>query len=392
VFRRILPLFLFIAPLQAHLLNMTRVLVTFSETSRIEVTIEADLTQTLGSPEVYYSLSRQPPDKQKPALVQVLPRVLADLQFKTGETPLVLELQQFSVPQKSRAEFEDYYVGKMTKLVLFGTLPPQRLPFQIVCAPGAHIEFPLAITQVFPSRKFRSTRWIETPGEHTQPLDYDKAEANDTVSPVFIPIQESTYSHWQRVILVQGTALLRFLNLGFHHIIPKGTDHILFVLGLFFLGIGWRKLLSQTTVFTIAHGTTLFLSTKGIFTLPPWFVEPAIACSITFIAVENIFNPKLSVSRLLLVFAFGLIHGLGFASSLNEVPMPQHEYAVALLGFNFGVDFGQLFIIGCAFFLVGWWRHHSWFRSRITVPASCLIALIGAYWAVERILNYAHGS
>jgi hypothetical protein len=387
----LLLLLLLILPLRAHLLNMTRVQVTFAESPSVEILLEVDLTQTLGSGEAYFTLSRLPVAQQKPAVLRLLPGLLNDLQFKAGEQVIPLDLVEFNLPQKSRAEFEDYYVGKMARLVLHGTLPAGRAPFQIVCAPGAHLEFPLAITQVFPSRKFRATRWIETPGEHTTPLDYDHVEANDTVAPVWVPVNESGYAHWQRVALVQGAALVRFLGLGFRHIVPEGTDHILFVLGLFFLGLGWKKLLSQTSVFTVAHGTTLFLSTRGIFTLPPWFVEPAIAASITFIAVENIWRPRLSPSRLFLVFAFGLIHGLGFASSLNEVPMPRHEYGMALLGFNFGVDFGQLFIIGCAFLVVGWWRNKTWFHGRIAVPGSALIALVGAYWMVERIWNYAHG-
>jgi hypothetical protein len=179
--------------------------------------------------------------------------------------------------------------------------------------------------------------------------------------------------------------LAMYLRLGFHHIVPEGIDHILFVLGLFFLGITWRKLLSQTTVFTVAHATTLFLSTYGIFRLPSHYVEPAIALSISYIAFENVFRPRLGPGRLAIVFCFGLIHGLGFASSLSDVPFPKHQFIFALLGFNFGVDFGQLFVIGCAFALVGWFRNKPWFRARIAIPCSLVIAAVGLFWAVQRI-------
>ena len=162
--------------------------------------------------------------------------------------------------------------------------------------------------------------------------------------------------------------LATYLRLGFRHIVPEGTDHILFVLGLFFLGITWRKLLSQTTVFTIAHATTLFLATYGIFRLPSQIVEPAIALSITWIAAENVIRPTLGPARLAIVFAFGLVHGLGFASSLSEVPFPKRDFLIALLGFNFGVDFGQLFVIGLALLSVGWFRKAPWFRRRIAIP------------------------
>src|SRR6202040_3153868 len=121
-----------------------------------------------------------------------------------------------------------------------------------------------------------------------------------------------------------------YLRLGFKHIVPEGADHILFVLGLFFLGITWRKLLSQTTVFTIAHATTLFLSTYGIFSLSSRYVEPSIALSIGWFAIENVFKPRLGPSRLAVVFAFGSVHGLGFASSLSGIPFPKHDFIVAL--------------------------------------------------------------
>jgi hypothetical protein len=189
---------------------------------------------------------------------------------------------------------------------------------------------------------------------------------------------------------VQAGALWIYLRLGFHHIVPSGIDHILFVLGLFFLGISWRKLISQTAVFTVAHATTLYLSSQNIVNLPPWLVQPAIALSITFIALENIWKPKLSAFRLGVVFFFGLVHGLGFAAGLKQLPLPKHEFLMALLGFNFGVDFGQLFVLLLAFLAVGWWRNKPWYFSRIAVPASGLIAFIGALWTIQRILFFAH--
>ena len=169
---------------------------------------------------------------------------------------------------------------------------------------------------------------------------------------------------------------------------PDGADHILFVLGLFFFGLSWRKLLSQTTVFTVAHATTLYLSSKGIFSLPSWLVDPGIALSITFIAFENIWQPKLNAGRLAVVFFFGLVHGLGFASGLKQLSLPKREFLVGLLGFNFGVDFGQLFIILLAFLFVGWMRKETWYTARVAVPASFVIGLIGAYWTVERIIYH----
>jgi hypothetical protein len=138
-------------------------------------------------------------------------------------------------------------------------------------------------------------------------------------------------------------------------------------------------------VFTIAHATTLFLSRYGVVSVPGRIVEPLIALSIACIALENIWWPKLGPARLALVFTFGLVHGLGFAGSLAEVKFPEHQFLMALLGFNFGVDFGQLFIIALALLAVGWWRNKPWFRPRVTIPCCLTIAAIGLFWTVQRI-------
>ena len=117
-------------------------------------------------------------------------------------------------------------------------------------------------------------------------------------------------------------------------------------------------------------------------------MEPLIALSIAAIAIENVFRPRLGPGRLIVVFAFGLIHGLGFAASLSDVPFPQHDFIMALLGFNVGVDLGQLFIILILTICLGWASKKSWYRGMIAVPASLAIALIGLFWAVERVYLY----
>jgi hypothetical protein len=178
----------------------------------------------------------------------------------------------------------------------------------------------------------------------------------------------------------------KFLALGFWHIIPTGPDHILFVLGLFLLSPTLRPLLWQVTAFTVAHSATLALSLNGLISLSPAVVEPLIAASIGFVAIENLFTSKLKPWRPAVVFAFGLLHGLGFAGVMQELGLPRDHLAAALVGFNLGVEAGQLAVIGAAFLLVGWFRHRSWYRTAVAVPASLAIAVIGAYWVVERTL------
>src|SRR6185295_19138503 len=140
-----------------------------------------------------------------------------------------------------------------------------------------------------------------------------------------------------------------YLKLGFTHILPEGPDHILFVLGIFLLSRRLKPILQQVTAFTVAHTLTLGLSIYGLVSLPPSIVEPLIALSIVFVAVENVLTPELKPSRIALVFAFGLLHGLGFAGVLSQLRLRPSEFLTALLSFNLGVAGGQLAVTGLAF-------------------------------------------
>jgi len=178
----------------------------------------------------------------------------------------------------------------------------------------------------------------------------------------------------------------QYTVLGFTHILPLGLDHILFVLGLFLLSVRWRPLLIQVTSFTVAHTLTLALSIYGVFSLPATIVEPLIAASIVYVAVENILTPVLHAWRPFVVFGFGLLHGMGFAGVLEEIGLPRAEFVTGLLTFNVGVELGQLAVISMAYLLVGhWFKDRPWYRTRVVIPASALIALTGAWWTVERV-------
>lgn len=179
--------------------------------------------------------------------------------------------------------------------------------------------------------------------------------------------------------------IVQFLGMGFRHIIPDGLDHILFVLGLYFLSPKIRDLLWQVTAFTIAHSITLALAAFHIFSLPGRIVEPLIALSITTVGVENLFSRKVHPWRWVVVFCFGLIHGMGFADILRETRLPTGEALTALLGFNVGVEIAQLAILLTAMLLTGWWQKRTWYFGYVAAPASIVIACIGAFWAVQRI-------
>ena len=180
---------------------------------------------------------------------------------------------------------------------------------------------------------------------------------------------------------------VEYIPVGFDHILPKGLDHVLFVLGLYFLSLKLSVLLWQITSFTLAHTVTLAAAALGLVSVPATLVEPLIAASIIFVAVENLFSKRLSKWRPFVIFAFGLLHGLGFASVLSAFGLPDKQFIPALIGFNIGVELGQLTVILIAFIILGYWfGKKAWFRARISIPASLLIAATGGWWFLERTL------
>ena len=182
--------------------------------------------------------------------------------------------------------------------------------------------------------------------------------------------------------------IVEYIELGFTHIIPRGLDHIIFILGLTLISKRLVDLVIQVTAFTVAHSATLALGLYGILEISASIVEPLIAASIVYIAVENIWHHKVNRSRALVVFAFGLLHGLGFAGVLTELGLPARDFVVGLLSFNAGVELGQLAIILGAYLSIGIWIiRYSWYRARFAVPMSVLIGLVGCYWFVERVIS-----
>ena len=376
----------------AHTMMMTQVLVSFGQPGTVDVKLDVDLTMLLGSPERYYELATEPSERQQEDVRRLVPRVVDNLQLFVGQQRLQLVFRGFSASKAQKADYLDASMSKLSTLSFVAALPAgATAALKLVVPLGAEVDYPIAYTVQIPSAHVSVTRWVEEGMHESDSFKWaDKVPWRQAsgAAPVSALAPGAATPALNPDALPWPRQLTLYLRLGFHHIVPEGADHILFVLGLFFLGITWRKLLSQTTVFTVAHATTLFLSTYGIFSLPSRYVEPAIALSIAFIAIENVVKPKLGPGRLAIVFGFGLIHGLGFASSLSDVPFPKSDFIVALLGFNFGVDLGQLFVVAVAFLAVGWFRNRHWFRRGISIPCSLAIAMVGLFWAVQRIIYY----
>ncbi len=185
--------------------------------------------------------------------------------------------------------------------------------------------------------------------------------------------------------LSRTDAAMVYLKLGFTHILPLGVDHILFVISIFLLNPKLKSVIWQATAFTVAHSITLGLAMYQIITPPTHIIEPIIALSIMFVAIENIITDKLKSARIIIVFIFGLIHGMGFASALTELGLPQSQFFTCLITFNVGVELGQITVILITWLLIGkWFAPKEWYRPRVVVPISVVIAMMGLYWTVER--------
>ena len=177
-----------------------------------------------------------------------------------------------------------------------------------------------------------------------------------------------------------------YIKIGYQHIIPLGFDHILFILCVFFLNTNVKQIVLQASMFTIAHTLTLGLAMYGVIHPPPQIIEPLIALSIVFLALENIFSKKVKPWRLVMVFIFGLVHGMGFAGALSQLGLPSYAFATALISFNVGVELGQLSIILVMYLLVAKpFANKPYYRKAIVLPSSLVIAGVAAFWTVERI-------
>ena len=182
-------------------------------------------------------------------------------------------------------------------------------------------------------------------------------------------------------------SIVDYFILGIQHIIPKGLDHILFIVGLFFFSVSLKPLLIQVTMFTIAHSITLIFVTVSFININPIIVEPIIALSIAYVGVENIFKKYVKdYLRYIIIFFFGLLHGLGFALVLSDIGYQSSKLILNLISFNLGIEAAQIFIILFLYLIIGiMFSSKKYYRYVFQIPASLFIALVGMYWFFDRI-------
>mgnify|MGYP001298269454 FL=1 len=182
-------------------------------------------------------------------------------------------------------------------------------------------------------------------------------------------------------------SFIKFFVLGVQHIIPKGLDHILFIFGLFLFSSSLKKLITQITIFTIAHSITLIFVSLSLMKINPQIVEPIIALSIVYVGIENIFKNYLKeYLRYVVILFFGLLHGLGFALVLSDIGYRSSELFLNLISFNIGIEVAQISIVLALYILIALnFAKYKNYRIFFQVPSSILISTIGFYWFLERI-------
>lgn len=220
-------------------------------------------------------------------------------------------------------------------------------------------------------------------------MEHFRSKYKVYIAFILLALPFTGYAHTINYVLEKAPVndvVWYYFKLGVSHIIPDGFDHILFVVSLCLLNTKIKTILWQASAFTVAHTITLALSMKGVIQLPADIVEPLIALSIMFVAIENILLDKLKAWRIAIVFMFGLVHGMGFARALNEIGIPRNKFFTSIFSFNVGVEVGQIIVIvGMFLLIINPLGKKPWYKKFVVYPLSGAIALIAAYWTYTRI-------
>ncbi len=340
---------------------------------RVEVTLVHDglayaLNDTparISDPQMY-SLLDGPAQDLAEALADGRDRFASGFRLAADGTPLAVELVRapdLEAVRRWKAENPARQLPCKLEFVVRATLPAG--------ASVISLKFPAVLGEVILS--------VDRPG----------------VEPVYLPLAPGETAPEIDVRMAGGTTnpvgtlglAWRYIKFGFGHIVPEGPDHALFVLGLFLLSPRFKPVLWQITAFTVAHTITLTLTTLHIVGLSSRIIEPTIAASIAFVGVENLLTTKVHAWRPAVAFVFGLVHGMGVATAFNEAGFPAGQLVPSLAAFTVGIEGGHLAVLAGAFLVLGWWRDKPWYRHRVAIPLSLVIAAIAVFWMVRRVMG-----
>lgn len=368
---------------QAHLLNMTDLHLDATNPDAVTLRVKIDLGQSLLSPQEYWRMVNMDAGEQRVNLEPAVKQLLDGLGIFVNGVPAGANLENWSLTAASLEAVENPLSPQMAELTFnFGNLglasstALANASIELRIAEWLEVPWPALLRIDSASRQLPVSRLLTSNDRSSRsvPLSADSADAGSS----FAAKLATAFQAW-----IPG---LSWLAIGFQHIIPWGLDHIVFVLGLFFLSTRLSTLFYQVSCFTVAHSLSLALATLGMVSVPASIVEPLIAASIIYIAVDNLYSKFLARWRLVVVTLFGLLHGLGFASALSELMLPAENFFTALLMFNLGVEAGQIAVLVLAFAAVGWLRNWSAYTERVARPATVTIAGVGTYWLLKRVI------
>jgi len=210
-------------------------------------------------------------------------------------------------------------------------------------------------------------------------------EGDALMSQAILDTTHPTFEYFPGTPQGAAAVIARFLPAGIHHILI-GPDHLLFLVGLLLLGGSIRRLALIVSSFTVAHSITLTLAALNLVTPSPRIVEPAIALSIIYVGVDNLMVRGGRDVRPWIAFAFGFIHGFGFANVLREMNLPGSALGWSLFSFNLGVEVGQLLVVLVVATAFAWLRSRSEIAGRrLAVAGSLVVMLAGSFWFIQRV-------
>lgn len=354
----------------AHMLNMTHIDLVIDDAATSSLTINVDLGQSLMSANDYWAAARQQLPASNPALQTALAELEQALSVTVNGEPIALDFRTVSLQAESLAAVENPLIPQMATIRYEFLTTGRASDVAVAMSPILDVPWPCLVRLDIAGTALPQSRVLTN---ETRIINFSDKQSESE------GLLDQLISQWS----VAAPQVI-WVAIGFQHILPLGLDHMLFILGLFFLAGGWRVLVVQVTCFTVAHSATLALSTLGFIAAPANIIEPLIALSIVYVALDNLYSTQLARWRLLVISAFGLLHGMGFAVVLNDIGLPQEGFLTALALFNIGVELGQLSVLFLAFMLVGWWRKQSWYQSTVAQPATVAIAGTGLYWFIKR--------
>jgi HupE / UreJ protein len=325
---------------------------------------------------------------------------VADIQIKTRDVDLNLTVptgliaqfdddknQQLSdleitTHQKDLREFLNQKIrltaaGEKQQTLVVKSTTAKKLPSNLIATPNTHSSLFLQYRWTEPIEQLQMHYDLFVPGVNTARCLAQVFRSGQVDNLVFTPDS-------QNVALIDAPILQQissFIRLGVEHI-WTGYDHILFLISLLMLGGELGYLLKVVTAFSLSHSVTLFLAALNIISVPSRWVEIAIALSIGYIASENLWK-KETKARWQLAFGFGLIHGLGFSSALQELDLPRTNLVTSLASFSVGIELGQFAIVLAAYFALAYLHKFSWeLTARRLISAGVIV--MSAIWVWER--------